>query len=75
MVSGLDFRSSGPGSSPAGWAQCIEFFGKTLYCFRRVWDIGVCSIAVLANFPCSISVFLILNCSIAVFLKPVGSIF
>ena len=38
-------------------------------------DIGVCGIAVLANFSCGISVILILNCGIAVFSKPVGCVF
>ena len=35
-------------------------------------DIGVCGIAVLANFSCGISVILILNCGIAVFSKTCG---
>ena len=30
MVSALDSRSSGPGSSP-GWGHCVVFLGKTLY--------------------------------------------
>ena len=30
MVSALDFRWSGPGSSP-GWGHCVLFLGKTLY--------------------------------------------
>ena len=38
-------------------------------------DIGVCGIAVLANFSCGISVILILNCGIAVFSKPAGCVF
>ena len=38
-------------------------------------DIGVCGIAVLANFSCGISVILILNCGIAVFSNPVGCVF
>ena len=38
-------------------------------------DIGVCGIAVLANFSCGISVILILNCGIAVFSKPAGRVF
>jgi len=29
MVSELDSRSSGPGSSP-GWGHCVMFLGKTL---------------------------------------------
>ena len=37
-------------------------------------DIGVCGIAVLANFSCGISVILILNCGIAVFSKPAGCV-
>ena len=38
-------------------------------------DIGVCGIAVFANFSCGISVILILNCGIAVFSKPAGRVF
>ena len=38
-------------------------------------DIGVCGIAVLANFSCSITVILILNCGIAVFSKTCGMCF
>ena len=38
-------------------------------------DIGVCGIAVLANFSCGISVIFILNCGIAVFSKPAGCVF
>ena len=38
-------------------------------------DIGVCGIAVLANFSCGISVILILNCGIAVCSKPAGCVF
>ena len=38
-------------------------------------DIGVCGIAVLANFSCGISVILIFNCGIAVFSAPAGRIF
>ena len=38
-------------------------------------DIGVCGIAVLANFSCGISVIVILNCGIAVFSAPAGRIF
>ena len=38
-------------------------------------NIGVCGIAVLANFSCGISVILILNCSITVFSKPAGRVF
>ena len=30
MVSVLDSRASGPGSSP-GWGHCVVFLGKTLY--------------------------------------------
>ena len=30
VVSALDSRSSGPGSSP-GWGHCVVFLGKTLY--------------------------------------------
>ena len=30
MVSALDSRSSGPGSSP-GWGHCVVFLGKILY--------------------------------------------
>ena len=30
MVSVLDSRVSGPGSSP-GWEHCVAFLGKTLY--------------------------------------------
>ena len=30
IVSGLDSRASGPGSSP-GRGQCVVFLGKTLY--------------------------------------------
>ena len=30
MVSALDSRTSGPGSSP-GWGHCVVFLGKTLY--------------------------------------------
>ena len=30
MVSALDSRSSGLGSSP-GWGHCVVFLGKTLY--------------------------------------------
>ena len=30
MISALDSRSSGPGSSP-GWGHCVVFLGKTLY--------------------------------------------
>ena len=37
-------------------------------------DIGVCDVAVLANFSCGISVILILNCGIAVFSKPAGGV-
>ena len=38
----------------------------------REGDIGVCGIAVLANFSCGISVILILNCDIAVFSESAG---
>ena len=38
-------------------------------------DIGVCVIAVLANFSCGISVILILNYGIAVFSKTYPSLF
>ena len=30
MVSALDSRSSGPGSSP-GWGHCVVFLAKTLH--------------------------------------------
>ena len=30
MVSALDSRWGGPGSSP-GWGHCVVFLGKTLY--------------------------------------------
>ena len=42
--------------------------------FNEEGDIGVCGIAVLANFSCGISVILILNCGIAVFSKPAGCV-
>jgi len=35
-------------------------------------DIGVCGIAVMANFSCGISVILIEKCDIAIFSKPAG---
>ena len=48
-----------------------KHFLKVLY----EGDIGVCGIAVLANFSCGISVILILNCGIAVLSKPAGCVF
>ena len=45
------------------------------FCHVKEGDIGVCGIAVLANFSCGISVILILNCGIAVFSKPAGCVF
>ena len=58
----------------------MRFSDKDRAGFARVhWiyegDIGVCGIAVLANFSCGISVILILNCGIAVFSKPAGCVF
>ena len=49
--------------------------GNKEYANSKEGDIGVCGIAVLANFSCGISVILILNCGIAVFSKPAGCVF
>ena len=61
-------------NNPQARRQCInKYMQAQIYIFEG--DIGVCGIAVLANFSCGISVILILNCGIAVFSKPAGCIF
>ena len=59
--------------------QCYKIKGKRSGRDRprtsEEGGIGVCGIAVLANFSCGISVILILNCGIAVFSKPAGCVF
>ena len=40
VVSALDSRSSGPGSSP-GWGHCVVFLGKTLYSHSASFHPGV----------------------------------
>ena len=56
-----------------------KFYRTTLQHLKRLMllegDIGVCGIAVLANFSCGISVILILNCGIAIFSKPARCVF
>ena len=46
--------------------------GCRLHWLYKEGDIGVCGIAVMANFSCGISVILIENCDIAIFSKPAG---
>ena len=53
-------------------SQDLLLFRVHLYEHLREGDIGVCGIAVLANFSCGISVISILNCDIAVFSESAG---
>ena len=53
----------------------VFVFSSSASSYNTAGDIGVCGIAVLANFSCGISVILILNCGIAVFSKPAGCVF
>ena len=58
------------------FVQIVWLFTHTDYLtILTEGGIGVCGIAVLANFSCGISVILILNCGIAVFSKPAGCVF